>query len=72
LSAEPLVYNLSIPAERSTSHLKSLGQDNGVAVLKPVQMYSGTEMLGIGQLHKSNAVPIFRQQDAEDLSKMRR
>ena len=72
LSAEPLVYNLNIPAERSTSHLKSLGQDNGVATLKPVQMYSGTEMLGIGQLHKSNAVPIFRQQDAEDISKMRR
>jgi hypothetical protein len=72
LSAEPLVYNLNIPAERSTSHLKSLGQDTGVAALKPVQMYSGTEMLGIGQLHKSNAVPIFRQQDAEDISKMRR
>jgi hypothetical protein len=38
----------------------------------PEKVYTGTEMLGIGQLHKSNAVPIFRQQDAEDLAKMRR
>ena len=70
--AKPLVYDLGIPAERSTKHLKSIGQATGVAVLKPVQMYTGDEMLGIGQLHKSNAVPIFRQQDAEDLAKMRR
>ena len=72
LSAEPLIYNLSIPADRSTAHIKSLGQSTGVAILKNVQMYTGTELLGIGQLHKSNAVPIFRQQDAEDLAKMRR
>lgn len=72
LAAEPLSYNLAIPEGRSTKHLKSLGQATGVAVLKPVQMYTGEEMLGIGQLHKSNAVPIFRQQDAEDLAKMRR
>jgi hypothetical protein len=38
----------------------------------PEKVYTGTEMLGIGQLHKSNAIPIFRQQDAEDLAKMRR
>ena len=38
----------------------------------PDKVYTGTEMLGIGQLHKSNAVPVFRQQDAEDIAKMRR
>jgi hypothetical protein len=52
--------------------MPSRGDGTGVASLKPVQMYTGEEMLGIGQLHKSNAIPIFRQQDAEDLSKMRR
>ena len=72
LSAEPLIYDLSIPPDRSTAHIKSLGQSTGVAILKNVQMYTGTELLGIGQLHKSNAVPIFRRQDAEDLAKMRR
>jgi len=69
LSAEPLVYTLS---GRETTRLPSRGDGTGVASLKPVQMYTGGEMLGIGQLHKSNAIPIFRQQDAEDLSKMRR
>ena len=72
MAAAPLVYDLNIPAERSTKHIKSLGQTTGVATLKPVQMYTGNEMLGIGQLHKSNAVPVFRQQDAEDLARMRR
>ena len=72
LAAAPLVYDLNIPAERSTKHIKSRGQATGVAALKPVQMYTGEEMLGIGQLHKSNAVPVFRQQDAEDIARMRR
>ena len=38
----------------------------------PDKVYTGTMIKGIGTMHKSNAVPIFRQQDAEDLSKMRR
>jgi hypothetical protein len=29
-------------------------------------------MIGIGQLHKSNAVPVFKQEDAADIAKMRR
>jgi len=29
-------------------------------------------MIGLGQLHKSNTVPIFKAQDAVDIAKMRR
>jgi len=29
-------------------------------------------MLGIGTLHKSNAVPVFSQEEALDMAKMRR
>ena len=43
-----------------------------VAVKKPIPQYTRTNMTGIGQLHKSNAIPVFRQSDAEDISKMRR
>jgi hypothetical protein len=72
MAAEPLVYKLETPVGRTnTKHIPSK-DTGGVAVLKPSQMYSGTEMLGIGQLHKSNAVPVFRQQDAEDIARMRR
>ena len=62
----------TVPSERSTSHIPSVDTGIGVAAKKEVLMYTGDEMFGIGQLHKSNAVPIFKQEDAEDLAKMRR
>jgi hypothetical protein len=66
-------YSLSIPEGRNTtSHLKSLNSGSGIAALAPAKVYTGSEMIGIGQLHKSNAIPIFRKSDAEDLAKMRR
>ena len=34
--------------------------------------YTGTKCKGIGTMHKSNAVPIFSDEEAVDISKMRR
>lgn len=39
---------------------------------KVPQFYTGTKMIGIATLHKSNAVPVFSEDDAKDISKMRR
>ena len=41
---------------------------------KPIQgkVYTGTAMIGIGTLHKSNAVPVFKAEDLKDQAKMRR
>jgi hypothetical protein len=40
---------------------------------KPEQkIYTGTKVKGIGTMHKSNAVPIFSDEEAIDISKMRR
>lgn len=72
LKAEPLVYSLGVPADRSTAHIKSLNSSVGIAPLKPVPVYTGDKMIGIGQLHKSNAVPVFRSEDIEDIARMRR
>ena len=74
MTAEPLSgnYSLAIPAGRSTAHLKSLGQDNGVATLAPAKVYTGTKVKGIATMHKSNAVPVFSDEEAVDISKMRR
>ncbi len=55
-----------------TRHIPSLDTSSGTAVKKPIQQYTGDAMIGIGQLHKSNAVPIFSQADVIDISKMRR
>ena len=41
-------------------------------VKKPEKVYTGTEIIGIGQLHKSNAVPIRRKEAAKSLANMRR
>lgn len=55
-----------------TRCIPSLDSALGIAVKKETQQYTGDAMIGIGQLHKSNAVPVFRQEDAEDQAKMRR
>jgi hypothetical protein len=41
-------------------------------VKKPEKVYTGTEIIGIGQMHKSNAVPIRRKEDAKSIANMRR
>lgn len=46
----------------------------GGGCTKPVEgkVYTGTAMKGIGTLHKSNAVPIFTDEEARDQAAMRR
>ena len=39
---------------------------------KEENVYTGTEIIGIGQMHKSNAVPIRRKDDAKSIANMRR
>ena len=65
----PLVV---VDPNRSTNSIPSVDTGTGIAAKKPIQQYTGDAMIGIGQLHKSNAVPIFKEQDAIDISKMRR
>ena len=76
LTAETLKghYSLAIPEGRSTAHIPSLnkGVDSGPAVKVPNKVYTGTKIKGIGTMHKSNAVPIFSDEEAIDISRMRR
>ena len=58
--------------KRSTSHIPSVDTGRGIAAKAPNKQYTGDAMIGIGVLHKSNSVPIFKQEDAEAISKMRR
>jgi hypothetical protein len=44
----------------------------GAVSSKPAQQYTGTKIIGIGTLHKSNAVPVFSDEEAIDMAKMRR
>ena len=73
LSAEPLSYQLSAPVGRATSnHIPSLNSGAGVATLAPAKVYTGDKIKGIGTMHKSNAVPIFSDEEAVAIANMRR
>lgn len=61
-----------IHASRDTSVFPSVDSGYGIAVKKESPKYTGDSMIGIGQLHKSNAVPIFKAEDAIEISRMRR
>ena len=74
LAAAPLKgsYSLTIPEGRNTTaHIKSV-DTGGNALLKPSPIYTGTKVKGIATMHKSNAVPVFSDEEAIDISKMRR
>ena len=73
MSAETLSYKLTTPVGRMTSnHIPSLNSGAGVATLAPAKVYTGDKIKGIGTMHKSNAVPIFSDEQAQDIAKMRR
>lgn len=57
---------------RETPKIPSLNTGEGIASSKPRMQYTGTKMIGIGTLHKSNAVPVFSDEEAIDMAKMRR
>lgn len=58
---------------RETPHYPSFETMQGTCT-KPIhgKVYTGTAMKGIGTLHKSNAVPIFTDEEAKDQARMRR
>lgn len=39
---------------------------------KKEMKYTGDKLMGIATMHKSNMVPVFKQEDAEDIARMRR
>jgi hypothetical protein len=57
---------------RETPHYPSLNSGYHDTAKKEIPQYTGTAMLGIGTLHKSNAVPIFSSEDAKEQARMRR
>jgi len=62
------------PGREPTHHIPSLnnGVDTAPATKAPEKVYTGTKIKGIGTMHKSNAVPIFSDEQAIEISRMRR
>jgi hypothetical protein len=73
LKSPTLVYNLRPPPGRTTTdNIKSLDSGLGNAAKKAAPIYTGDKIVGIGTMHKSNAVPIFSDSQAKEISSMRR
>lgn len=66
---QPLVAKTYV---RETPYYPSLGSGVGVATKGQDKVYTGTKMIGIGTLHKSNAVPVFCDDEAKAMANMRR
>ena len=74
MRAEPLQYNLSSANDRaSTRHIPSRDTGHSGAVAsKAIPQYTGTELIGISQMAKSNAVPVFNSDHIIEIARMRR
>ena len=74
MKAPALDYKLSTPIGRPTGHNIPSRADSvlGPVSSKVIPQYTGTKMIGVGTMHKSNAVPIFSNEEAHDIATMRR
>ncbi len=52
--------------------IPSLDSGAGIAAKAEPKVYTGDKIVGIATMHKSNLVPVFNEQAAKDISKMRR
>jgi len=69
---ETLTVSFKTPPGREAPKVVSLDTGWTTCSRPRDQEYTGTKVKGIGTMHKSNAVPIFSDEEAKDISKMRR
>lgn len=70
---KPLQTASIYPPGREPVNIPSRPDTPGaVASRAPDKVYTGTKIKGIGTMHKSNAVPIFSDDEAQDIAHMRR
>lgn len=62
-------YSIKVPQRGKPAQSVDTG---GIATKSESPQYTGDAMLGVAQMHKSNAVPVFTQENAVELAKMRR
>ena len=65
-------YRLTTPHGRETQHYPSRDTGGNHSTARVEKVYTGTKVLGIATMHKSNAVPVFAAEEAVEISKMRR
>lgn len=72
LRDEPRTLIVSGVPYSPTARSSSTPLDAGSTARKDSPAYTGSKMKGIGAMHKSNLVPVFSDEEAQDIAKMRR
>ena len=73
INAKKATLEVSGVFPRKTKKIPSLNSDDfSPCVKKEKNQYTGSAMLGVSTLHKSNPVPVFNNDDAIDHANMRR
>lgn len=65
-------YTPPKPYVRETPKIPSLNSMGGSCAKRESPVYTGGNIKGIGTMHKSNSVPIFSDEQAVEISRMRR
>ena len=71
---KPVLRGTKMPEYNVSNHREKYPSlaDTGVTFAKKPNVYTGDRLLGIATMHKSNSVPVFSQEDAIEIAKMRR
>lgn len=74
IKAQPTVTNSSgvYTRDTGTKHQSLNEWITGAVNVKETPKYTGNKIIGIGTMHKSNAVPVFSDEEAVEISRMRR
>ena len=73
--SRPLIKSMpvpKVPAGRETPQYASIDTGFIPCTKKSQSSYTGDKMKGVATMHKSNAVPVFTDKEAQEISSMRR
>jgi hypothetical protein len=71
---KPELKGTPLPEYHVSDHRQKYpsGDGMGTTYARKENVYTGDKLLGIATMHKSNMVPVFNKESAEDIAKMRR
>lgn len=72
--SKPKLRGTKMPEPYKSDHRERYPSADGIGVsfARKENKYTGTLVTGIATMHKSNAVPVINQEQAEDIARMRR
>lgn len=70
MSAKPLSKPEWLDKLPVRNEVKSVESQDGIAFAVSPKIYTGDKMVGIATMHKSNAIPIFSNEEAIEVAQM--